>query len=353
MPGRQDSSHAPTLSSRTKLNSAACGLIKNSLSVRNPFEIYGPFRKITKQILNEDSALILTYEWDFVPFTIPQTMPALPKYVIIGLPASEASNSLIIPSAAHELGHSVWNFESVSTQIAEKITLKVPEFIRTRYWDEFQKIYPKIEKSDLDGILGKPLLAQAYEWAESQIEEVFCDAFGLIMFGPAYTYAFRYLLAPGIEGKRHPYYPGNRDRAEYILSISQKFGIPTAEHFVDSFIPTKSPFQSRMSEELMLKVVDEVVYDSLDHIATEAKRYLDARDVVPPLGEVGEMSEQYFNLGVPTPEPKSIVDIVNAGWRAFFSPDFLGGRPTVERVQALNDLILKSAEVLEVREQLG
>jgi len=81
------------------------GVIANSANVRNAFEIHGPVLKLARQLLagGDKTKLILSFEWDYVPYTYPQNHVLLPNFVVIGLPASEASNALVLPAVGHEL----------------------------------------------------------------------------------------------------------------------------------------------------------------------------------------------------------------------------------------------------------
>ena len=45
------------------------GIIIRSTSVRNGFELYAPFLDICHRLLGDDARLILSSEWQYVPFT--------------------------------------------------------------------------------------------------------------------------------------------------------------------------------------------------------------------------------------------------------------------------------------------
>ena len=84
------------------------GLILRSTNVRNAFEFYNPLRILLTDLIGSEAGLILSSEWDYSPFTYPPVIEELPDFVLLGLPATESSNVLIIPAAGHEFGHSVW-----------------------------------------------------------------------------------------------------------------------------------------------------------------------------------------------------------------------------------------------------
>lgn len=85
------------------------GFALRSTNTRNAFEFFVPLVQLSRKILKRnDAKLILSSEWDYSPFTYPFVFSELPNFVLIGLPASESDDPLIIPLSGHELGHSVW-----------------------------------------------------------------------------------------------------------------------------------------------------------------------------------------------------------------------------------------------------
>ena len=96
------------------------GFILRSTNVRNGFEAYGPLLYLAEGLIGDETKLIVSSEWNFSPFTY-HSITDLPGFVLIGLPATESSNPLIIPLAGHELGHSVWK----SNRFTEKFTSSI------------------------------------------------------------------------------------------------------------------------------------------------------------------------------------------------------------------------------------
>lgn len=45
----------------------------------------------------------------------------LPNFVLIGFPAPESGNPLLIPLAGHELGHTVWKGRSLASKYKKSI----------------------------------------------------------------------------------------------------------------------------------------------------------------------------------------------------------------------------------------
>lgn len=84
------------------------GFILRSTNVRNAFEVYGPLLRLSRKVLGLDTKQILSSEWEYSPFTY-RPIAELPGFVLIGFPAPESSNPLLIPLAGHELGHTIDN----------------------------------------------------------------------------------------------------------------------------------------------------------------------------------------------------------------------------------------------------
>src|SRR4051812_25114337 len=74
------------------------------------------------------------------PFTYPFVFSELPNFVLIGLPASESDNPLIIPLAGHELGHSVWKIYDLSRRFTPAIEASILQEINAS-WSGFEKVF--------------------------------------------------------------------------------------------------------------------------------------------------------------------------------------------------------------------
>jgi len=85
------------------------GFILRSTNVRNAFELIEPLQVPADATMQGKPRLILSSEWDYIPFAYPQSLEDLKSYVLIGLPASEAASALLVPIAGHELGRVLIN----------------------------------------------------------------------------------------------------------------------------------------------------------------------------------------------------------------------------------------------------
>ena len=330
------------------------GFILRSTNVRNAFEAYGPLLKLARSILGNRTKLIISSEWDFSPFTY-QAITGLQDYVLIGLPASESSNPLLVPLAGHELGHSVWKTESISSEFETKIEDYVLEELRGTRWREYKALFPANEdKKSLTKIFVKPTWLPAYEWALLQTEETFCDLFGLLLFAESYLYAFAYLLAPGTFGQRSVQYPKIEQRIHRLAKAAKKMGVLVPPDFESACVPEIDPteFTTNLLVSIADTVSDKIISDLIELVQSFAgTKNIPARDTA----KVSSICHDFRFKIAPITEQHSLTNISNAGWECALDPDLWSSIPQIkpnDRDRVLKDLILKSMEVSEVYKRL-
>ena len=325
------------------------GFLHRSKNASNQFEVYDPLLRLAHQVIGPTTKLVMSSEWNFSPFTFLQ-MPRLPEYVLIGLPASEANNSLLTPLAGHEFGHTIWKVDRAEDRYRDPLSQVIVRRIRAR-WVEYQGYFPYIadEKALATDMFAVQTWLPALRWALRQCEEIFCDSVGLWLFGEAYLQAFAYLLAPGLAAHRVPYYPSITARVKYLVSSAKHFGIEVPESYPKLFEggapPPKTP------DGFLTSLSDDATADQVDKLAGHVGRYMEERKV--PIVDEVEVKEvlDSFKLMVPADNPRSLAAIVNAGWRASHGPPLWPTYKRVDQSVVLNELILKSAQVLEFRER--
>ena len=81
------------------------GFLLRSTNVRNAFEAYWPLRRLARAVLEPGidekkraTELILSSEWDYSPLVY-SNIGHLKDFVLIGLPAPESENPLLLPLA--------------------------------------------------------------------------------------------------------------------------------------------------------------------------------------------------------------------------------------------------------------
>ena len=158
------------------------GFILRSTNVRNAFELLDPLQTIVDRALQGRPQLLLSSEWDYVPFAYPQSLDDLRSFVLIGLPASEAANGLLVPLAGHEIAHAAWRNLGIGGSVATTLQYHCDE-LYAKNIDEFKRVFPDYDPQD---IVGRDILptaiAESVEYGDRQAEEIFCDLFCLRYF---------------------------------------------------------------------------------------------------------------------------------------------------------------------------
>jgi len=337
------------------------GFILRSTNVRNAFELFRPFLRLATQVLEpgqplaeRTTRLLLSSEWEYSPFTY-QSIPDLPGFVLIGIPAPESANPLLLPLAGHELGHTVWEAKNLAAKIKGEMTAAILQALTTRF-DEF-KDHARLPLSASDEIVTNLFalseLQDILQSALRQVEETFCDLLGLRLFGEAYLHAFAYLLAPG-SGGRTPWYPSLTDRVGYLLTAAGEWRLSCPDDYKTLFdaealsgFTAYDEFKAQVADE-SLSAVSDLLIEEAALTATSAGLAMGTR------AEVARIQKR-FHLGVPAETCASIADIVNAAWLVSEDPTLWADVPTMSerREQVLKELVLKNLEVFEFEQVVG
>ena len=329
------------------------GFILRSTNVRNAFEICPPLLWLARQALGESAKLVISSEWEYSPFVY-RPIDDLPGFVLIGLPASESSNPMLIPLAGHELGHSVWQSANMAQDYESFVGDSVVKRIRDDYWDEYKQVFPHDKKDELESNWVCRLnWGPAYNWALLQVEEIFCDILGLRMFAEAYLHAFAYLLAPRTHGQRSVNYPNKKKRVEYLVTASTEFMIAVPDDFQSSFENEDPPVDPACK--ILVRIADEVSESFVDDLTECAKTFAADKEIPERSPEEVDGVVASFEQIVPASSAKSVVDIVNAGWKCFLNPALWKNEKQIEpesRRRILRDLVLKNLEVFEIERRL-
>ena len=295
------------------------GTIERACNYDAAFEIQAPLLRLIRRCLNADSAkLILFYEWLASPHTVLYPNEQGAEFVWVGMPITESKNPLVIPLAAHELAHNIWRVrDDEANRLKVSVLTSLTALLNGKYKQQIKDLF---DIDDAEAVLRQsnffttplaPILNNAYR----QIEEVFCDQFGLCIFGRSYLLAFRHLLEPNA-GPRSPIYPTNQQRISYQLYAAQQLGVVVPDDYSDSFAPSESPYSDR--DQLRLDIADEAVAQ----IAPDAFKI--ARSIANEGGEAcdswnSEQAKEYefFKRGLPALKSRSLATIVDAAWRRY------------------------------------
>ena len=329
------------------------GFILRSTNVRNSFEIYRPVLSLAKAILGPHIKLILSSEWEYSPFVYRQ-INELPGFVLIGLPASESGNPLLVPLAGHELGHTTWQILNLKAKFSSKLKDGIFENIESR-WTEFQHIFP-VKLTDLrKDLFVNNVISQFHTSSLLQAEETFCDFLGIRIFAESYFYAYAYLISPGSAGERAFQYPRELVRVKNMVFAANEFGmskfVPTS--FISSFLDNLD--LGNPDENLLMTTTDYALNKIVKDLAQEVDNI--ARNANIPERSEKDIVDSYeaFKMVVPTSSTNSLADIINAGYRAYHDDQLWADMKELQdkKYSILFDVILKSIEVLEIKAILG
>ena len=313
--------------------------------------MYGPLLALARQVIDPDIRLVVSSEWDFSPFTMPHGT-TLEGFVFVGMPATVPEKALLVPLAGHEFGHSVWVVRDAQAKFEPLVFRAVWNQIRGRL-DEVMKACHVAEEPELLELEGRRAWQSARSWTLQQVEESFCDLVGLRLFGEAYLHAFGYLLAPGLAAHRLPIYPHPRSRAELLAHAATRWGITPPAGFVDLFPPSKAGAGSPGG--LFGELADAAASDLAEELLTEVETHAAECAVALPRPAMVEAVRQDLAMVVPgDQEAATLPEVLCAGWRVRTDAGMWASLSHIraERHRVLDDLILKSAEVLEYHERI-
>ncbi|MCW2363161.1 MULTISPECIES: hypothetical protein [Sphingobium] len=319
------------------------GFILRSTNVRNPFELHFALAKLVKMAIGNEVQVLISSEWDFIPFTYPMSLEFLPTFVLIGSPAPESGNVLIAPLAGHEIGHTAWReYDCVNAFVAQ-VSIEV---------DAALKRHPLIEKrllqeAQLD-VLGRSLIVdRCGDSAQMQLEEIFCDLFGLFVFGSSYMFAYDYFLAPG-DSKSFLDYPPDHKRMTILGNAATEKGIAFDRLLLERWQTATIDASQRDMETIVGEVVDTLVPMMRDALFAE----LEHRQIPRPDAARIAAIRGAFDQLEPYAERATLAEVVSAGWSYLRDKKGLADKAQWSEYEVLSDLMLKSIEVAEFLERL-
>lgn len=333
------------------------GFVLRSTNVRNAFEVFGPFLRMSGDLLepgverkDRQTKLLLSSEWFYSPLTY-RPISDLPNFIFIGLPAPESANPLLLPLAGHELGHSVWARYKLPQTFLAQVESEVVKAITTSF-AEYQRIFGShVKPTDLTtDLFAIETWRLAKKLCISQAEETFCDLIGLRIFGASYLHSFAYLLAPGF-GVRSKEYPDIQTRVQNLVSAAATFGISHSASFTGLFGPDPNP-RLTDADAYRLKVADQALTQVVGNLVTEADSRVVAAGIVTSTDvEVAKVVKRIRQV-VPAEGCRSIADILNGAWLASEEPDLWQQFPAVapRKLSVLKELVLKNLEIFEIEQ---
>lgn len=319
------------------------GLVLRSTNVRNAFELHYVLKGMVRQVLDKETDLLISSEWAFVPFTYPIGIELLPDVVLIGSPAPESENPLIVPLAGHEIGHSAWRLTDVEDAFSDRLNQAVDVAIQAH-----KRVID--EKTNDDDLVTRSSAAvlrdRCAEHALHQLEEIYCDLVGLHLFGPSYLYAFSYLLGPG-GSDRSLDYPSDAQRMEILAGTADELGIEVDPALRTQWTASSCPPDQRR----FANIVDDAVAALVADLKTHVRDFMDRRGIAPPTASGIEKVYAAFVAREPYPEQASLGEIISAGWKFLQQEAGLAEKDKRATYKVLCDLIWKTIEVAEYLEK--
>jgi hypothetical protein len=322
------------------------GVLLRSSVTRNPFELYHPFKVIAQKFFAEaEVRLVLSSEWDYIPFTHPMNIDDLPRFIIIGMPAVEADNVLVFPAAGHELGHSIWQRCGLVDEFSPIVKLALDDIIASdaSFW---RSLFP--EDVELTEHLKRTAIARISHYARKQLEELFCDFVAVHIFGFAYSRSFRYILSGGGQSSRDGEYPDIKERAELVATYTMNVGfdaVDLGKWFAEQ-IPNPLPAMERY-----ISVADDVRRSVTSKVMDRCTEVVMVAGIAPPSMKMVVDAADRFRLGTPVASDASLGELICAAWTRYEED---GGSLSEQALVArLSNLVLKSAEAAEYTSRMS
>jgi hypothetical protein len=166
------------------------------------------------------------------------------------------------------------------------------------------------------------------------------------MFGRSYLDCFEYMLDPPPMPKRDPEYPSIKKRAGYLQDHGTKYRVDD-KSFTEKFAEQENPFEEGTADRFAIDLADAVASELVPNISDMVIEACQNTIAFASEAEVDAVAN-WFLEGVPAERAGSLDAILNGGWSIFKNSAFMPAEPGEVRIAALNELILKSIEILEI-----
>ncbi len=312
--------------------------------------------RLAKDLLGQQAKLVLSCEWEYSPY-IYHSVPQLPDFALLGLPASESGNPLLLPLAGHEFGHSLWAQGRLRDDVLPPVQTALIDNIRTQRWADHRRFYGIGDPAELTTtLLGNQSFVTALDWALAQAEETFCDFLGLRIFGPSFAEAHVFLLTPAPGGLREPRYPNGQTRLGNLDFAAKAFGFAVRADLLNAVEDDQDPFTSQFEEanHYQLELADAALAAVLPDLCQKARDR--AGNCAYPDDDSAAINRilDRFEVGVPASDIGSLPLILAAGWACLVNGAPVGrAADEPQRAELLRELVLKSLEILEVEDRVS
>jgi hypothetical protein len=193
-----------------------------------------------------------------------------------------------------------------------------------RTWPTFEKLFATgADPTTLETDLAlRVIWGPAREWSRRQLEETFCDAVGVRLFGESYFHAMEYLISPHFQNRRSIYYPAIRSRIDAITKAATAFGVPSPIDFFARF--SEQPLRLDLKQDYLLQISDHATDSVVADAVAAAGIIADKAGIASPVSNEVVRIHECFKAGIPAHGLRNLADIINAGWKEYMS--ILGDR---------------------------
>ncbi len=331
------------------------GCIRNSSDERNAFEVYRPLWRLACDLLepnnkNPRTKLILYSEWSYNAIIYNEYIH-LPGYLLIGLPAWESSNPLLIPLAGHELGHAAWRTYSLHLQIEEDLWKTMMDILNKEF-DKYKNLFDVSNFNDLSSnLIATQIINEALIFSKSQTEEIFCDCIGVYIFRESYLYSFAYMLSPRMSTYRSEYYPRLKNRINNLVQYSSQLGVEIPESYQKMFNDEEDYPGILPEKELLLELADTTTSNSISVIYELAESLIKKSNIIKSSTDEIKRIKNFFKKKIPPDNIVCLADIINAAWQVYIDENFWVNEfiDNENKGRILKELALKTIELFEVQ----
>jgi hypothetical protein len=272
--------------------------------------------------------------------------------LLLGFPASEAGNPLLIPIAGHELGHTTWQLRNLDQEFGPKINDRIVATLNSRASD-YQTYF---ERKFQDDLIDRGNWSPAYQSALRQSQETFCDFLGIRMFGTSFLHASAYLMSPG-GTNRVGTYPSLRVRVANQLKAASILSIDAPEGYASWFLDSATPKASQ-KEIFLLSLADDATASIRDDLLAKAIKLVDDAGIPLPSTDECARIRKAFERLTPAAHVRELADVAVAAWDMYYEKELWSDlavkdeskRETL-RIETLNELVLKTIEIMEFEQR--
>lgn len=299
---------------------------------------------------------------------------SLPPYLfVITIPKVESNYVLLHCILSHELGHGLYNVHKSESKILPKIQID-QELVKQTIHEEIRNEKGEMPPPLLEVAIREDVTRQLINMVTMWVQELCADAFGMMLFGPAYYFAFIHFMLGFLPLDRvSDSHPAPRLRLHLMSRIlAARYGEAGFDDSIKEFISfwTQISSQKVQYRHKLMQIAGDAVSSAevLDSISQETvlclgdpnaytaqqynediKNFGDLLVGLIPPGEYGGLGNE---------RATSITTIMNTGWYIYlsrlksFSENLSENeRSSSRRVQMkLQDLLLKAFEISEIRQ---